>query len=482
MAPRSRYYLLLVVLSVLVGSWYKNTRRPGHDWGDDFAQYLRHARNLATGQPYKQSGHLLNPRYQIGPEVYPPVFPLLLAPVLSGTNPWDFQRFKLVGIGCAAAFLLVWGWRLTAEAEAERLAPAAWPTHLVPLVVLVAVCPVVWGLKDHILSDLPYLLLQTLAFGAIAWFRQGRAEPIWRQAVAAVGLGAVLWLPYGCRTTGFLLVGAFVGETAWRHRRNVSAARWPALALAVTVGLALVQRAYLDSHDAGYSAQLRTYFSAAQVAHNAQLYWNLACRYWGEQPGLSSGTYSVLGVGTAALVVLGWRRRWRETPFRAEEVYFVGYLLLVVLWPMPQGERLLLPLLPLAIVYGWVGARNLPGAWGRQLPTILAALLVLVGRSAISRSPPIAEQFDEPDNRRLMRWVAAQPRQAIFLSEKPRALGLYGAHRAMVLRSFTDPAIVTQDIAASGAQFLITRRDSTSYIPAGAQVSFTTKHLWVLKL
>lgn len=482
MGPRSRYYLLLVVLSCAVGWWYSNTRQFGHDWGDDFAQYLRHAQNIAAGRPYKQTGHLLNPKYQISPETYPPIFPLLLAPVVTAVGPGDFARLKLVGIGCLVAALLVWGWLLTAEAEAEKLPAAAWPIHLLPLIGLIAVCPAVWQQKDHILSELPYLLMQGLAFGAIAWFRRRPPAAAWRSAGAVLLLGTALWLPYGCRTTGLILIGAFALETGWRHWRQLWAAREAALALTVTAGLILLQRAYLDSHDAGYSAQLRTYFSAAQVLDNLRLYGGLASHYWGDQPGLSADGYWILGAAAALLVVLGWRWRWREASARTEEWYFAGYLLAVVLWPMPQGNRYLLPLLPLAVLYGWRGARRLPGAWGRQLPTVLAVVLMLVGRTAISRLPAVPAQLDEPDNRLLLRWVARQPPGAVFLHDKPRALALYTGHPAMVLRSCTDSALVEQDIAASGAQYLISRCDSATYQPGGARRALTTVQFRVYEL
>ena len=62
---------------------YLLTIRSGHQWGDDFVQYLQHTLNLSTGQAYGDLGYIANPDRSIGPAAYPPVFPLLLLPVVS---------------------------------------------------------------------------------------------------------------------------------------------------------------------------------------------------------------------------------------------------------------------------------------------------------------------------------------------------------------------------------------------------------------
>ncbi len=54
-----------------------------HSWGDDFAQYIKEAQNIAHGKPFYQSGYIYNPHNtEYAPAQYPPGFPLLLAPVV----------------------------------------------------------------------------------------------------------------------------------------------------------------------------------------------------------------------------------------------------------------------------------------------------------------------------------------------------------------------------------------------------------------
>ncbi|MCI0591350.1 MAG: hypothetical protein L0Y67_07095 [Gammaproteobacteria bacterium] len=79
-ARRARIGLLLVLLAV--GAFFLATVRSGHNWGDDFGLYIMHAKNIAEGLGYHQTGYIYNPyRPIIGPQSIPPVFPTLLAPV-----------------------------------------------------------------------------------------------------------------------------------------------------------------------------------------------------------------------------------------------------------------------------------------------------------------------------------------------------------------------------------------------------------------
>ena len=68
---------------LFVAVFYLSTIREGHDWGDDFSQYILHAENLASGAPYAPTRYLYNPDDPVtGPQQYPPGFPIALAPIV----------------------------------------------------------------------------------------------------------------------------------------------------------------------------------------------------------------------------------------------------------------------------------------------------------------------------------------------------------------------------------------------------------------
>src|SRR5438128_1917634 len=80
--------------------------------GDDSLHYLNHARNIALAHPYSDTGYIYS-RYsaEVGPENYPPVFPLALAPIykMAGlTSFTGYQVFGLAMLGAMLALTAVW--------------------------------------------------------------------------------------------------------------------------------------------------------------------------------------------------------------------------------------------------------------------------------------------------------------------------------------------------------------------------------------
>ena len=75
---------MLPISLILVGifTFYATTIRAGHVWDDDAAMNILHARNIAEGRPYADTGYIFNPEYaRLGPSSYLPGFPLLIAPI-----------------------------------------------------------------------------------------------------------------------------------------------------------------------------------------------------------------------------------------------------------------------------------------------------------------------------------------------------------------------------------------------------------------
>src|SRR5690242_8911143 len=69
---------------LIVAAVYLTHLAPGHNFrDDDFGAYVMHAGNLAEGRPYTAIHYIANPKtlWLAPPEGYPPVYPLLLAPV-----------------------------------------------------------------------------------------------------------------------------------------------------------------------------------------------------------------------------------------------------------------------------------------------------------------------------------------------------------------------------------------------------------------
>ena len=129
----------LFTLAIFVNLW---TLKDGHNWGDDFAQYIINARNIIEHKPYA-SGVMLD-----NTVIYPPGLPLLLAPVLKvfGLN---LKILKLLNI-------LFWYlsiiplYFLFLKIEDRRFALMA--------AVFLAFSSFFFVYKQNVLSDIPFFL------------------------------------------------------------------------------------------------------------------------------------------------------------------------------------------------------------------------------------------------------------------------------------------------------------------------------------
>jgi len=91
MCKKSFYSVLLIIYCLICVCLNIITIYDGHNWGGDFSQYIIHAKNIISQREYGL-GVMLN-----NPVVYPPGFPLLIAPIVKifGVN---FKILKGINI------------------------------------------------------------------------------------------------------------------------------------------------------------------------------------------------------------------------------------------------------------------------------------------------------------------------------------------------------------------------------------------------
>lgn len=190
-------------MSVIALGWLATrTHQTGHDWGDDFALYIRQARSIVEGFPRQVEA---DNRFSLqasawstfSPPIYPWGWPLLMSPLIAifGVDYAVLKVFE-VELWCAA---LVW-WFLIVRARTSAI--GAW----VLLFALGLSWPfVTW--TNSVISDIPYL---ATAFGALWWMDRCRRHrswdegPLWRLVV----LGLALCLAFNIRRDGLAVVAA----------------------------------------------------------------------------------------------------------------------------------------------------------------------------------------------------------------------------------------------------------------------------------
>jgi hypothetical protein len=438
----------------VIGIGYLTTIRSGHDWGDDFAQYIGHARNLAEGRPYADTGYIYNPAFAtMGPRAYPPVFPLLLAPVyrLFGL---DFFAFKVEMVLFFIAFLVVF----CAVFRRELPLP-----YLLAIVVVLALNPYLWDYKDRVMSEYPFLFFLYLVF-----FLFERAQDAarssrqrWCHALAA---GAALYLACGVRIVGIALVPCLLLET-WLNRRR---AGWVGAAAVAVFAVCMVTQRLLMPFDGSYLDQMA--FSSVQSGRNAVWLFTSLGLLADNGRTLAGLVLSFAVVGGLGLA--GYLSRLRQG-ITCREAFLAAYVAILVLFPASESTvRYLAPLAPLALVYVCHGLRRVGawlGPWWEYAPGavlgmgILAVSLIQYRRCDFGA---LREGIGKAESVALFDYVRRQTRpDAVLLFQKPRVMALLTGRRAAANHIPADDADLWRYLHTIGATHVVVDHDIFTHRP-----------------
>ena len=461
MSDRSRRLFVVAVLAAigLIHFW---TLRPGHDWGGDFSMYVCHARNLAEGILYAETGYIYNPAYAtIGPPTYPPVCPLLLMPayMLYGLN---FEVMKLVMLASLVCFLLL------VFLSFRRELPF-W--HAMVIVVLVGLNRCSFGDVNSIGSDLPFVALLYLTIFTIQKaYDTAAADP---PRPGWLVLAAVLIpISYATRTLGIVLLPSLLLYDLLRYRRITASAVLVGMvfvAAAVAQGLLLHSNAsYFDQYDVGPSVFL----------HNAVGYAMEFAAFW------HNGYFKLPGalvfLTLTALAALGYVSRVRRQATFLE-IFPVLYVVAVLLFPGYAGRRYLEPILPLYLLFV---ARGLQHRWLVRQPVlrrvVVVSLLVAVTASYAAAYTQVdlsvTEGISRPESVAMFDYVADQTGDRdVMIFIKPRVMALLTSRRTSAYHVPGEDAELWDYFDRIGATHLVVVQNDDAF--AGAEDPARLKYL-----
>ncbi|HEY3967271.1 MAG TPA: hypothetical protein VGM05_22115, partial [Planctomycetaceae bacterium] len=344
-----------------IGVFFLSTIREGHLWGDDFAQYLRHADNIAHFTPYAETGYIYNPQNAIvGPRSYPPAYPVVLAPVTAVYGP-NLSAYKALTVFLFLISLLIASQLFSNDLSRRNL----WICLSV-----VGFSPVYWEVKDGVASEHLFLPLWYAALlVADDWYR--RQKIYGNQFMHGVILGGLIFLACATRTVGIVLLPMIIACEVMVSRRVT---RVGMCALATAVALLLVVRLILPSSGSGYLEQLQG-ISVGSLVANAYADTTSFSLIW--QNGHWDGIRRTAGAGFALLAIAGFLRAnvTRPTPLG---IAMAGYFAVIVAWPSADGLRMILPLLPAFVFYLLVGINSLQSFPQGRTAASAGGLAVLV--------------------------------------------------------------------------------------------------------
>lgn len=326
----------------------------------DSGTYITLAQSLAEGKGYSYLG---DPHVK-----YPPGFPLLLTPILLlfGKN---YLLMRALIAACAVGSIAA-AFSLIRKRASFGFALAA--------AVMTAVCYAMYFEATRVLSDLPYMFA---SLGALLAMERYRSKPSRRMFWTAIALAAA---SYSIRIVGFILAPAFAlsllidmkksaeGDAEEGAKENepiqerLKRAGVVLGVMAVIVCVWMGRNALVKSDEGAELWEAATYERelivdratdptsetiniaefAARLKRNAVHYINLtASLLTGRKARSGASAYLLAGLACLGWVLSLFRRRG------VMEYYAVLYAAVFLVWPANQGERFLVPILPMIFFY-----------------------------------------------------------------------------------------------------------------------------------
>ena len=342
--------------------------------GGDNAEYVLLAKSLAGFDGYSS-------RWAPGPDaphvLYPPLFPLLLAP-FSGAAPASFLGCHLVpALSGALAVLFV-------ALLFERRGLPPWAAAAAALAPALSV---LWlSNAADLLSELPCL---ALCAGALLALEPGGSDRIpRRRVVLAVVLAG---LAFYTRTAALAVVLSVAGALLCGKRAEARHGRIAAVALLGACGLWFLRGALLGS--GGYFGQVDP--GAGASSGLLERSWNaLTTVYLAKTPAflfprvgpIWSGAGIVLWALGGAAILDGFRRR---RTFAVAEACFLATLVVHCAWPF-QDARFAIPLAALLAPFAVEQVHRLVSVFPRARP---AAPIVAASAALLLLAPNVERLF-----------------------------------------------------------------------------------------
>lgn len=436
---------VVLLLLFVVAIFSLITMNSSHSWGDDFAMYLMHAENIATGKPYAETGFIYNdlaPTY--APQSYPPGFPLLLAMVqpFFGLN---FLAYKIYILLFFLIFLwLVYIW-LRDKVEAK---------YVVGIIIILGFAPFIWQLRDSILSDIPGA---TFTLAAIVMYEKAMKSTKWLHYLI---LAFLIYFTYAIRTIGIVMLPAVLLAAAFNRPQ-----KW--LRIFITIPLFLlfiwIQSKIFIQGESYFGIVLNIYAQLSlkevlsMVGESVKLYFNAFSDFF-------IGSYHNILTNSIAFYIgmtfflIGFLKKTFKT-IGISEFLFLGNLLIILLWPSYQGLRFFLPLLPLYLYYVVIGVTIFKSS--KIINSIAGAFILLAVISFLSFYTNTSFKGDQygitaRESNNVLQFIKKYtPENSVIMASKPRAVCLITGKKSIVYPDVANSKKIWQNIEENTVGYLL---------------------------
>ena len=416
---------LINLLLVMISLFYLLNMRGGHDWGGDFSMYIMNAKNIVNHVPYAQTGYIYNPDMAIiGPPVYPPIFPLVLTPFIAIWGV-DLQILKLPGIACFIALLIYLN---------VRVVPKDF-SLILKMIFLICVGLYVnfFLISESINSDIPFLLFCYVALDRInTLLGPSSKEPI--NCLEHILTGIFIYLAFGTRSVGLVLIPVALIYSLLKNRKITSpivVSLFVALVLIFAQGLLIPQTgAYFDQFPKSINGIISV------ILNSVGYYYDMFFKIF---PVENYTFQSILFYFMILGFALGLFNHVRKE-ISSFELFFFGYLLLLLVWPSYQSWRLLIPIIPIFFLYIIEGMKLIldlvKSIWLRKTIPIflLIGVIVLYANTYSEVFPRPLSNIEKKETQELFELIRAETNSDdVILFFKPRVMALFTQRKSVAM-------------------------------------------------
>ena len=357
----------LIACISCIGIFYIGTLVDGQNWSGDFSHYLHHAINIVEGRNYSDTQYLVNSiGFFVGPYNYPPIYPILLAPVYWCFG-FDLEAFKWVSNLSFLAAL----W-FAALCFQKRLT-----LNILLPVLLIALNPYLWGFRNNILSDFTFTAFCFLAlYLMLAYFeREEQASyDLKQQLLHSILIGVCCYLAYGTREIGIVAPLTFIAYDIV-GRRKLSLAS--VVVTGTFISLAMLQshllsESFVPQYIQDNLSKLAHERSSVSISHTkwistdpAAIMERVKTYRWAlqnfipEHSGNGAITSLLVTVSkilfnlTTLLALIGYIR-CLLLKLSVLEIFLAGYISVLLLFGAPATVRYLIPVFPFLVYYSFI--------------------------------------------------------------------------------------------------------------------------------
>lgn len=428
--------------------------KSSHNWGGDFAQYISQAKCICEGINQSETGYIFNDQNpMLGPPTYPIGFPLILTPVyfFFGNNMLAFSILIAVLVFLLAIVLV----------KLNKL----YFTSLISLVAVVAFIYNPWVLrfKSQILSDIPFTLLFMLT--VYIYRKLFNSEKL--RIKNSIVLGLLIGFAVLIRSIGAVIIlGIFMDKFVIILRNKKIMLDYfynPLLIAGSMLAFYACFNFLIFPTETEHYSFFSTLFDFKNIGnvikHSYNYYAILIKNFFSDDPILSSVTITLFLFGFIKKII---------KDIDLIDYIFIIYLFIILIYPVVQGFRFLLPIYPFIAIYIVVGLKSIPLKLKKKskyvIPMAFALFLFFIYlhdiKSILKYQKDIIPGPQADHSIEAFDFIKTKTdKDAVIAVIKPRVLALYTSRPSIGIGMDKSPEEIDKKFSDVGVDYVIQLED-----------------------